>query len=223
MCNLYSVTRGQQAIRALAKAMRDNAGNLPLLNNVFPDTAAPIVRIASDGERELAKARWGMPSPTFALAGKTVDRGVTNIRNTASPHWRCWLGPSNRCLVPFTAFTETTRGANDKSVAVWFALDEAERLGFFAGIWTGWTSTRKRAEGEITCDLYGFLTTAPNAEVGRIHPKAMPMILTEESEWDTWLFAPWAEAVRLQRPLPDGTLIEITRAEIPSAERELCF
>jgi len=37
-------------------------------------------------------ARWGMPSPTFALKGHKTDSGVTNVRNTASPHWRRWLG-----------------------------------------------------------------------------------------------------------------------------------
>jgi putative SOS response-associated peptidase YedK len=31
---------------------------------------------------------------------------VTNIRNTSSPHWRGWLKPENRCLVPFNSFAE---------------------------------------------------------------------------------------------------------------------
>jgi hypothetical protein len=44
-------------------------------------------------------------------------------------------------------------------------------------------------EGEITCDLFGFLTTEANKEVGRVHPKAMPVILTEPEEWETWLQA----------------------------------
>ena len=61
MCNLYSLTRGQQAIRAFARAMRDRTGNLPSLPGIFPDYAAPIVRNQPDG-RELAMARWGMPS-----------------------------------------------------------------------------------------------------------------------------------------------------------------
>jgi hypothetical protein len=35
-------------------------------------------------------ARWGMPSPLFALKGKKTDPGVTNVRNVGSPHWwRC--------------------------------------------------------------------------------------------------------------------------------------
>lgn len=45
-----------------------------------------------------------------------------------------------------------------------------------------------------------------NAEVAPLHPKAMPAILTEPDEWETCLTAEWAEAKRLQRPLPDGIL-----------------
>jgi putative SOS response-associated peptidase YedK len=85
MCNLYSVTKGQAAIRALARIVSDQTGNMPPLPGIFPDYRAPIVRNSEDG-RELTMA--GMPSPVFALAGKKSDLGVTNIRNVKSPHWR---------------------------------------------------------------------------------------------------------------------------------------
>ncbi|WP_430448611.1 SOS response-associated peptidase [Rhodophyticola sp.] len=213
MCNLYSVTKGQAAIRDLFDAMDDKTGNLPSMPGVFPDYLAPIVRAGANNTRELALARWGMPSPAFALEGKRTDRGVTNIRNTKSPHWRRWLSPSSRCLVPFTSFSEPGRSADGKSEPVWFALGEDRPLAFFAGVWTTWTSTRKVAEGEVTCDLFGFLTTDANREVREIHPKAMPVILTEKNEWEAWLDAAWDEAQMLQRPLSDGVLSVVARGE----------
>jgi putative SOS response-associated peptidase YedK len=130
MCNLYSITTNQDAIRRLFGALNSRVGNLAPMPGVFPDYPAPIVRNASDG-RELVMARWGMPSSSRALMdankkrarkleakGKPVDfkqllrmepdGGTTNIRNVTSAHWRRWLGPENRCLVPFNCFPSMT-------------------------------------------------------------------------------------------------------------------
>ena len=205
MCNLYSLSKGQAAIIEMTRAMSDQTGNMPLLPGIFPDYSAPIVRNTPQG-RGLAMARWGMPSPTFALKGRNSDPGITNVRNTASPHWRRWLGVESRCVVPFTSFSENEVLADGSRPPVWFALSEERPLAVFAGLWTRWTSVRKVKEGETTNDLFAFLTTEPNAEVGAIHPKAMPVILTTHAEIDQWLTAPTAEALTLQRPLPDGTL-----------------
>jgi putative SOS response-associated peptidase YedK len=165
-------------------------------------------------------ARWGMPSPAFALKGRTTDPGVTNVRNTTSPHWRRWLGPANRCIVPFTSFSEYETGPDGKKIPVWFALGEDRPLACFAGIWTNWTSVRKTKEGEVTCDLYAFLTTEANAEVAPVHPKAMPVILTSEDEVDVWLNAPPPVALELQRPLAGGRLKIIARGARQDAVAE---
>jgi len=52
MCNLYSITKNQAAIRDLFKVARDTTGNLPPLPAIFPDQMAPVVRV-NEGEREL--------------------------------------------------------------------------------------------------------------------------------------------------------------------------
>jgi putative SOS response-associated peptidase YedK len=66
-------------------------------------------------------------------------------------------------------------------------------------------------EGETTNDLFAFLTCEPNKELGAIHPKAMPVILPTPAEIETWMTAPTEEAVKLQRPLPDGSLQIVAR------------
>jgi hypothetical protein len=50
MCNLYSETKGQAAIRALFRTAHDRTGNLPTFPGVFPDQLAPIVRNSVAGE-----------------------------------------------------------------------------------------------------------------------------------------------------------------------------
>lgn len=55
------------------------------------------------------------------------------------------------------------------------------------------------------------MTTEANTEVFAIHPKAMPVILTTPDEVETWMTAPADEALKLQRPLPDGTLRIVAR------------
>lgn len=56
------------------------------------------------------------------------DSGTTNVRNTASSHWKRWLVES-RCLVPITSFSEFDHGAKQD---VWFALSPDRPLAFCA-------------------------------------------------------------------------------------------
>jgi putative SOS response-associated peptidase YedK len=130
------------------------------------------------------------------------DSGTTNIRNNTSKHWKRWLGVENRCVLPFTSFSEFNKAQGGD---IWFAFDETRPLAKFAGLWTNWTSVRKVKEGETTNDLFA-LTTEPNDIVGPVHPKAMPVILTTLHEIETWMTALPEEALKLQRPLANGTL-----------------
>jgi putative SOS response-associated peptidase YedK len=203
MCNLYNQTTAAEAMRQLFAGLDNLAGNVEP-GDVYPDRLAPIIVSAGIGH-VLRNARWGLPSPPQFHSPSGIDRGVTNVRNASSPHWRRWLGPVNRCLVPVTRFAEPRPGGRGAGNA-WFAPKE-DRPMFFAGIWVpGWTSIRKLKDGATTDDLYAFLTCDPNADVAAIHPKAMPVILTEPEEWSAWLSSSWGEAKTLQRALSDGQL-----------------
>jgi hypothetical protein len=83
----------------------------------------------------------GMPPPP-----RTGVVPVTNIRNTSSPHWRMWLKPENRCLVPANSFAEYAPEPNPetkkKKDVVWFALNEDRPPFAFAGIWTTFSGDR---------------------------------------------------------------------------------
>jgi putative SOS response-associated peptidase YedK len=215
MCNLYSYTRAQAEAIALARALRDKAGNLPPLPAIFPDHFAPVIRTGDDGVRELVRLRWGMPTPPSFLKG-AMDRGVTNIRNTKSAHWRRWLTPQYRCLVPATSFCEPTDIPNPvtkKKDWVWFALSPERPVFFFAGIWGKWNGARGTKANPATGEheLFGFLTTDPNGDVSKVHTKAMPVILTEPDQLEAWMTRPIAEAIQLQRPLSDGILSIVAR------------
>lgn len=231
MCNLYSHTRNVEAIRKLFANFDDAGVNMPPLPGVFPDYAAPIVRNEESGPR-LAMTRWGMPTSKevifqnatkradkLRVKGKEVDfpellkmepdSGTTNVRRTDSKHWKPWLGVENRCLVPFNSFSEFNKDAGGD---IWFAFGEERPTAMFAGIWCPqWTSVRKIKNGMETIDVFGFLTTKPNAEVEVIHPKAMPVILTTPEECEIWMTAPWEQAKALQRPLANGSLDIVAR------------
>ena len=214
MCNRYRIRATEAELEEYFEATRGLLQHRPVLPRLlFPDGIAPIIRLGSNGKRELVEMRWGMPGP--AVYG---GRPVTNIRNTQSAHWRRWLAPPSRCLVPLTSFCEW-ENTSPKKTPVRFALNKDRPLAAFAGLWTTWTGARGTKAAPIEGEhlLYGFLTTEAIDVVRPIHEKAMPVILTSKEEQGMWLHAPWQEASALQKPLQSETLVVVSRG---SAEDE---
>jgi putative SOS response-associated peptidase YedK len=134
MCNLYSMTRAQDAMRRLFPVKHDRTGNLPSLPGIFPGYLAPVVRVDRDGERALEMMRWGFPPP------KLGGRPIINVRIVKRPPRRGWLKPEFRCLVPATSFCAYTD--TQPTMPCWFALGADRPLFAFAGIWRPWSGAR---------------------------------------------------------------------------------
>ncbi len=93
----------------------------------------PRRRLLNAAIRRAVKLRANGKEVVFEeLLKVEADGDTTNVRNASSAHWKRWLEPANRCLIPFTAFSEFNREAGGD---IWFALSHERSLAFFAGIW----------------------------------------------------------------------------------------
>lgn len=175
--------------------------NLPI--DIYPDRIAMVGRLDAMGGLEFVQMRWGFPPPDGE------KRLRNNTRRLHLPFWRPWLGPQNRCLVPFTSFAEWVEGPDGKAVEAWFA-PAGGQVGFIAGIWRSWSGTRGTKADQVTGDhlVFSFLTSAPNKVVGRIHDR-MPAILTDRAAQDAWLNSPASDAKTFQRPVDDDWLVRL--------------
>ena len=190
MCNLYKMTASVDEIARLFRVAEGAGANIPPMDAIYPKAEAPIVRRGADGGNALVRIGWGVPPPPSMPGG----RPITNVRNLQSSFWKNMLAdPARRCLVPVTQFCEWTgeKGAKRK---VWFALEDRP-LFAFAGIW------RPTEAGE----RFAFLTCEPNATVGAVHPKAMPVILPQDAH-DAWLATDYDGACALAQPYPDAAM-----------------
>lgn len=177
MCNHYQAHL--EAMKALAdwKAFVESYKTADLEAygpDIWPRRKALVGRIRA-GVKLLQPMIWGVSLMVPGKrSGSTITKHVTNVRNLDSPFWRAMLlNPSQRCLVPFSAFAEPKPKFGREEV--WFKVT-SEPLSAFAGIW------RETEAGPA----FAFLTCAPNPLVAPVHPKAMPVILHPE-DYDRWL------------------------------------
>lgn len=201
MCNLYSQTKTQEAVRRLFKVGHNRMASVEPKDAIFPGHAAPIVRSAEDGERELVTMSWGF----VRLEAGKAPRRVTNTRDDTalkSPFWRDSF-TKRRCLVPASSFCEPN-GEAKPATWHWFAIngDEPRPLFAFAGLWRTWKGPVKKDGPNVDIETYSFMTTTPNALVSTINHERSPVLLTTDEEFETWMRGTPEEAYSLVREYP---------------------
>ena len=113
--------------------------------------------------------------------------------------------------MPATSFCEYDHRSG-KAVPTWFALSDDRPLFSFAGIWRPWKGVRGIKVAPVPGEhlLFAFLTAEANAAVAPVHDKAMPVLLLNEADRETWLTGSMEDALELQQLAPTGALKIVT-------------
>jgi putative SOS response-associated peptidase YedK len=157
---------------------------------LFPDRKAYVIREAHE-KPVVDLMNWD-------VLGGAAKWHMTNVRNLKLPQWRTLAAdPSQRCLVPLTAFCEYTPDKHDLGDGkkplqgeMWFEVID-QPVFAVAGFWQ--VTAKGPSFAMVTCD--------PNELVAPIHPKAMITILAPEDH-ERWLRGSYDDVVALQRPYP---------------------
>ncbi len=83
----------------------------------------------------------------------------------------------------------------------------------FPGIWKRYRGPMKKDGPEVEVDVYAFMTTTPNSLTATIMHDRMPVLLSDERDFETWLSAPPEEAFRLVRTFDAERMRIVQRGE----------
>ena len=177
MCGRYDNIIAREAYKALFKAERLPASNLPPRYNVAPTDKVPIIRVdPRDGVRELVMARWGL----VPFWSKEIPK-IPHINARAETVHTLRLFreafAKRRALIPATGFFEWQKRADGKQ-PYRFQQKDLEPFAF-AGIWEF-----ARIGGEEIVSA-AIIVGEPNPLTAAVHDR-MPVILDPE-DYDRWL------------------------------------
>jgi len=196
MCGRYDLSDNPAAIRAKfsVPAVPEFAPNI----DWRPTNNAPIVRLAAEGGRECALARWGLVpgwAPDLKFGTRCINARAETV--AALPAFRSAFR-KRRCLVPVNAFFEWS---GDKGHRLkWRIGLRDEPLFALAGLWEWWQD-RESGEGVAS---YTIVTCAANSAIAPLHDR-MPVIL-READYARWLDAA-ADGLPLLAPFDPQALL----------------
>src|SRR5438477_3361951 len=121
--------------------------------------------------------------------GRPLGRSQTcaTTKFLTSSFWKSSF-EERRCLVPASSFCEPN-GDVMPATWHWFSIAGAEPRPLFAflGIWRRYKRPMKKDGANVDIETYSFLTATPNSLVATINHERMPVLLTREQEFETWL------------------------------------
>jgi len=192
MCGRYSLTKPIEAMRQLF-LFRGPLLNLAARYNIAPSQDAPVVRLDSGGDRQLAMLRWGL-IPSWSKDPKASYSTINARAETVAtkPAYRSAF-KSRRCLVPADGFYEWQKVGSQKQPYRITMKDDG--LFAFAGLWERW-------ERDGVIESFTIIVTEANELMKPIHDR-MPVIL-DPTDYVAWLDmkTPAADAQALLRPFP---------------------
>jgi putative SOS response-associated peptidase YedK len=201
MCNLYSLNKKRDAVAGFFRVSHNRAPMFEPVPAIFPRHVAPIVRATTDSEREIVTMSWGF----MLLQNGKAPRPVTNVRDDTILKSSFWKSSfvERRCLVPATSFSEPN-GDVKPATWHWFAIkgNDPRPLFAFPGIWRRYKGPVKKDGPNVDIETYAFLTTTPNSLLATINDERMPVLLTREEEFETWLTGSPDEAFSLAQEYP---------------------
>ena len=83
----------------------------------------------------------------------------------------------------------------------WFAIDGDDTRPVFAfpGVWTRYKGPLKKNGETIEQEVFAFMTTEPNALTVSINHERMPVLLSDPTDFETWLSGSTEDAFKLAR------------------------
>lgn len=205
MCHHYSVEKDSRELAELFEVLRLE-GEFPREWKLFPLSLGPVIRLDSQGERELVSLQWGLLPAWWKPSARSKSRQAFqrkcfNARSETvheKPTFRRAF-QQRRCLVPFSQFEENR---------CWFQSRTGAPLAF-AGLWERWS------DGVEHIESYCFLTTEPNSLISQAGHHRMPVILATPECQARWLNPDLSERPALEDLLlPDQEhLIRLHAAE----------
>ncbi len=180
MCGRYELHTHPAAIALLFEL--SHAPSFEPHYNIAPMTDVPVVRVNANGERELARMRWGFV-PRWAKDPSIAARMINARGETLAdkPTFRIAFR-RHRCLLPADGYYEWQQMAAGDGVRkqpLHVGMKDAATFAI-GGLFERWMSP----DGEVL-DTCTIVTTDANALLAPIHDR-MPLIVAPE-QYARWL------------------------------------